>query len=190
VRVDDAMTLPNDRLDPMRELARSIEGLSGRVAMRWRCSPRFGYGREVPRCEWRYGVPVAVSGGAAIGVMSWDAGTPAWRDAGIEAGIEIAAGGRALLALTSAYAEPLIFPGRRDVLTRLETTIGFWQSWSRTHAYDGPGLTSCAAARYPEADDLSLRRARRSPPRPPRCRRDRRAAQLGYRFCWIHDSIS
>src|SRR5437867_11269920 len=31
VRVVDALTLPNDRLDPMRELVRSIDGLSGTV---------------------------------------------------------------------------------------------------------------------------------------------------------------
>jgi len=35
VRVVDALTLPDDRLEPMRELARSIEGLSGSVPMHW-----------------------------------------------------------------------------------------------------------------------------------------------------------
>jgi GH15 family glucan-1,4-alpha-glucosidase len=189
VRVVDAMTLPNDRLDPMRELARSIEGLSGRVAMRWRCSPRFGYGGEVPRCEWRYGVPVAVSGGEAIGVLSWDAGTPAWRDAGVEAEIEIAAGGRALLALTSAYAEPLIFPGRRDVLTRLETTIDFWQSWSRAHAYEGPwaDLVSRSALVLKlmifAPSGASVAAPTTSLPEEIGGQRN-----WDYRFCWIRDS--
>src|SRR5919198_1135592 len=43
VRVVDAMTLPDEYLGPMRELARSIEGLSGTVPMRWGFRPRFNY---------------------------------------------------------------------------------------------------------------------------------------------------
>jgi len=39
VRVVDALTLPNHGLEPMRELARSIEGVSGTVPMRWRRGP-------------------------------------------------------------------------------------------------------------------------------------------------------
>src|SRR5580765_2239954 len=122
VRVIDAMTLPNDHLDPMRELVRSVEGVSGLVPMRWRCAPRFDYGRRRPRGEWRHHIPVAVWGGEAIAIASWDAGTPVWRDAGAEAEFEVAGGGCALLAMSSAYAEPLILPGRQDVTRRLALT--------------------------------------------------------------------
>src|SRR5262249_7213811 len=40
VRVVDALTLPDRQLEAMRELVRSIEGLSGAVPMRWRFAPR------------------------------------------------------------------------------------------------------------------------------------------------------
>src|SRR3954467_10320139 len=49
VRIVDAMALPNDRLDPVRELGRGIEGISGRGPRRGGCEPRFDYGRQVPR---------------------------------------------------------------------------------------------------------------------------------------------
>jgi GH15 family glucan-1,4-alpha-glucosidase len=138
VRVVDAMTIPNGELSPMRELARSIEGLSGTVPMRWRFTPRFEYGRRRPQCGWRHGVPVASLDADAVAVPSWNAGSPEWRDDAIEARFEISAGERAMVALASAYAEPLVLPGRRNVSARLDATIRFWQGWSRDRRYDGP----------------------------------------------------
>jgi GH15 family glucan-1,4-alpha-glucosidase len=138
VRLLDAMTLPNDHLDPMRELVRSVQGVSGRVPMRWRCAPRFGYGRGIPRGEWRFGVPVALWGAEAIAISNWNAGSPTWRDHGVEAEFELVAGGQALLAMSTAYGEPLVFPGRADVERRLAETIAFWQAWADDHDYTGP----------------------------------------------------
>ena len=189
VRIVDAMTLPNDRLDPMRELVRSVEGMSGAVPMRWRCAPRFDYGRAVPRCEWRHGVPVAVWRAEALGVVTWDAGQPAWRDGGAEAAFEIAAGGRALLAMTSAYAEPLIFPGRPDVVRRLAETIEFWQSWSRAHDYDGPWadlvVRSALALKLMIFAPSGASVAAPTTSLPEGIGGER---NWDYRFCWIRDS--
>jgi GH15 family glucan-1,4-alpha-glucosidase len=189
VRVVDAMTLPNDRLDPMRELVRSVEGISGTVRMRWRCAPRFDYGREVPRCEWRHGVPVAVWGAEAVGVTSWDAGTPVWRDHGVEAEFEIGEGGRALLALTSAYAEPLILPGREAVRTRLTETIEFWASWSHAHDYDGPFadpvVRSALALKLMIFAPSGASVAAPTTSLPEEIGGQR---NWDYRFCWIRDS--
>ena len=60
VRVLDAMTVSDHGLEPMRELARSVEGVAGRVSMRWRFAPRFDYAALTPECGWRHGVPVAL----------------------------------------------------------------------------------------------------------------------------------
>src|SRR3989441_5930685 len=76
VRVTDAMTLPGVGLGPIRELARRIEGLAGRVPLRWRGEPRFGYAPAGPRVVSRGGVAVSVSGGAGLPVCAWDAGRP------------------------------------------------------------------------------------------------------------------
>jgi GH15 family glucan-1,4-alpha-glucosidase len=48
------------------------------------------------------------------------------------------AGSRALVALASAYAEPLVLPSRADVERRLAGTIGFWRQWTAARRYDGP----------------------------------------------------
>src|SRR4051794_26854139 len=189
VRVVDAMTLPNDHLDPMRELARSIEGLSGAVPMHWRCVPRFDYGRAAARCEWRHGVPVAVWRGEALAVASWDAGDPAWRGGAAEATFEIRAGGRALLALTSAYGEPLVLPGRQAVLRRLAQTIEFWETWSRAHDYAGPWddlvIRSALALKMMIFASSGASVAAPTTSLPEEIGGER---NWDYRFCWIRDS--
>ena len=74
VRVTDAMALPNSDLGPARELIRRVDGIEGRVPMRWRITPAFGYATVPPRIGRRGRIPVAVAGRDALAVCSWDAG--------------------------------------------------------------------------------------------------------------------
>ena len=138
VRVTDAMTLPDEHLGPMRELARSVEGVSGQVPMRWRFAPRFNYAASAARHEWRAGVPVATWGREAVAVRSWDAGTPDWRGDAAEAEFEMREHQRALLVMATATGEPLVLPGRAAVEARLQHTIRFWETWSAARPYTGP----------------------------------------------------
>jgi GH15 family glucan-1,4-alpha-glucosidase len=76
VRVTDAMALPSGDLGPSRELVRRVECLAGRVPMRWRVRPAFGYGAIPPRIEWRGRFPVAVGARDALAVCSWGTSRP------------------------------------------------------------------------------------------------------------------
>jgi GH15 family glucan-1,4-alpha-glucosidase len=189
VRVVDALTLPDDRLDPMRELVRSVEGVSGTVPMRWRFAPRFNYGAEAPRCEWRHGIPVATRGAEAVGIASWDAGAPAWRGLAVESAFDISAGASAWLALTAAYAEPLILPGRAAVAARLARTIAFWEEWSGAREYSGPWADLVARSALVlkllifAPSGASVAAPTTSLPEDIGGERN-----WDYRFCWIRDS--
>ena len=189
VRVTDALTIPNGELAPMRELARSVEGLSGRVPMRWRLTPRFHYGLGRVRQEWRCGVPVATCDSEAVAASSWNAGAPAWSGESVGARFDVDAGRHALIALSAAYAEPLVLPGSRDVRQRLEDTAAFWDRWTSERRYDGPWsdavlrsalvlklLIYAASGASVAAPTTSLPEAIGGP------------RNWDYRFCWIRDS--
>ncbi len=138
VRLVDALTLPDDHLEPLRELTRSIEGVHGSVPMRWRCAPRFNYGATAPTWESRGGVPVAICGAEALALSMWNAGAVAEEADAVAATFESIPGARTLLVLSAALAEPLVLPARPAVESRLVSTIRFWESWSRARPYDGP----------------------------------------------------
>jgi GH15 family glucan-1,4-alpha-glucosidase len=189
VRVTDALTIPDGALCPMRELARSIEGLAGRVPMRWRFAPRFDYGRARPEPSSRHGVPVATWKTEALAVRSWDAGTPAWHEDEVRAEFEIAEGGRALIALASAYSEPLVLPARSDVETRLQHTIGFWRTWTGAREYVGPWQDmvrrSALALKLLIFAPSGATAAAPTTSLPESIGGER---NWDYRFCWIRDS--
>jgi GH15 family glucan-1,4-alpha-glucosidase len=138
VRVTDALTLPDGGLVPYRELQRKVEGLSGHVPMRWRLEPRFGYAGwplEIVRTD---GIPVASAGSDAIAVQSFEAGEPLVRGREIDGGFEARGGSSALLALSFAHQEPLVFPAREELTRRLDATCRSWRSWASNRAYGGP----------------------------------------------------
>jgi GH15 family glucan-1,4-alpha-glucosidase len=138
-RVTDALTLPTGKgLAPFRELARRVEGISGVVSMRWSVEPRFGYGGDLTEIVVRSGIPVATSGDHAVAVCSWDAGSPQVEPETVSASFETVEGSTALVALTMAHQEPLVFPPRSDVERRLEGTIASWRRWADAREASGP----------------------------------------------------
>jgi len=138
VRVTDALTLPDNGLTPLRELQRRIDGLSGRVSMRWRLEPRFGYAGWPFRLASRSGIPVATAGSDALALQSFAAGEPVITDRSIEGRFEAAEGSSALLAVSFAHQEPLVFPTRGELAARLDATCVSWRCWADDLVYEGP----------------------------------------------------
>ena len=138
VRVIDAMALPSGDLGPGRELVRRIESVQGRVPLRWRVEPRFGYAAAQVRIGQRLGVPVASAGSDAVAVCSWSAGDPECDQHSIRGRFEALEGASATIAVAAAHGEPLVLPAREHVEARLDRTADFWHSWATRRAYDGP----------------------------------------------------
>jgi GH15 family glucan-1,4-alpha-glucosidase len=138
VSVTDEMTVPAGGLVPLRELVREVKGLRGTVPMRWRVEPRFGYGARPTRLGRRRGIPVVESGADAVAVCSFDAGDPMIEDASVSGRFEIDGGDKALVALSFAHQEPLVFPTRAEIERRTEETHATWNRWSACSDYRGP----------------------------------------------------
>ena len=138
VRVTDALTLPDEGLTPYRELQRKIDGLAGRVPLRWRVEPRFGYGGWPLRLARRNGIPIASSASEAVAVCAFDAGEPEIAGEAITGTFDASESTTALLALTAAHQEPLVFPGRDELERRLAATCASWRRWAGGRSYEGP----------------------------------------------------
>jgi GH15 family glucan-1,4-alpha-glucosidase len=136
IRVTDAMTLTDDgHLSPFRELTRKLEGLGGRVPLRWSFEPRFEYGKRDPRLEPRAGRWFADCGRNAMALSTWDAGELEASGGSISAGLELAEGQTALLSLAAAHEQPVVLPGRADTERRIERTSRFWPDWAKQIEY-------------------------------------------------------
>jgi GH15 family glucan-1,4-alpha-glucosidase len=130
VRVTDAMTLHDTTtLAPLRELVRIVDGLEGRVPVRWRFAPRLDYGRRGLRLAERAGSAVATNGKDALALAGRD------RHAGT---VVLEAGGRETFVLAHAHMDPLVLPRAADAERRVEEAARFWEEWSSPLEYDGP----------------------------------------------------
>ena len=139
VRVTDAMTCADRTVSsPMRQVVRLVEGLSGRVQMRWTIAPRFDFGRQRVRIDDRGGHIVVQAGRNALALGAWGAGDPAASPDGISGEFLAEHGHHGGLSLASAHGEPLVFAGFDHAREALDRTDRFWREWSARAEYDGP----------------------------------------------------
>jgi GH15 family glucan-1,4-alpha-glucosidase len=190
VRVTDALALPGATgLGPTRELIRRVDGLAGRVAMRWCVTPAFGYGSMRPRLERRGRIPVAVAGRDAIAVCSWEAGEARIDDATISGRFDAQEGTSALIALCAAHQEPLVLPPRAAVETRLQETADYWRDWAADREYRGPWrdavIRSALALKLLCHSPSGAIAAAATASLPEEIGGER---NWDYRFCWVRDS--
>jgi GH15 family glucan-1,4-alpha-glucosidase len=190
VRVKDAMTLPGaGGLGPARELVRRVEGLAGRVPMRWSVTPAFDYGGVRPRLEWRGRIPVAVAGRDAVAVCSWDAGEPQIEGASVTGRFTAEENSAALIALCAAHQEPLVFPPRAAIEARLQDTAGYWRGWAAGREYTGPWrdsvIRSALALKLLVHSPSGAIAAAATASLPEEIGGER---NWDYRFCWVRDS--
>jgi GH15 family glucan-1,4-alpha-glucosidase len=189
VRVTDAMTLPSADLGPARELIRRVDGLAGRVPMRWRITPAFGYGAMPSRVERRGGIPVAVAGRDALAVCSWEAGEAQIDDEAISGRFEARASSSSVIALCGAHQEPLVFPAREDIERRLDATTVYWRRWAVQRSYHGPWrdavIRSALALKLLFHAPSGAIAAAATASLPEEIGGER---NWDYRFCWVRDS--
>jgi GH15 family glucan-1,4-alpha-glucosidase len=189
VRVTDAMLLPATGLAPTRELARRVEGCSGRVPMCWRVEPRFAYGSQRPRIQWRGGTPVATGERDAVSLSAWAAGAPTLDEDSISGSFPAIQGATAMIVLGAAHQEPLVFPSRAEVESRFEATIAFWREWAAERTYEGPWrdavIRSALALKLLIHAPSGAIAAAPTASLPEQIGGER---NWDYRFCWVRDS--
>ena len=189
VRVTDAMALPSAELGPTRELIRRVDGLAGRVPMRWRITPAFGYGAvpatdRAPRPDPGRRRRPRRAGGLLLGGRRG-----ADRRRGDLGRFEARASSSALIALCAAHQEPLVFPAREHVEARLEATTAYWRRWAAQRAYDGPWrdavIRSALALKLLFHAPSGAIAAAATASLPEEIGGER---NWDYRFCWVRDS--
>ena len=182
VRVTDAMTLyDRSSLAPLRELVRVVDGVEGRVALRWAFRPRLDFGRRKLSMRERDGLLVAANGSHAFALSSWNAG---------DGNFELGGGERATLALTHAHMEPLVLPSRDDAERRVEEAAAFWAGWSERLEYEGPWreavVRSALALKLLAFSPSGCIVAAPTTSLPERIGGDR---NWDYRFGWLRDGV-
>jgi GH15 family glucan-1,4-alpha-glucosidase len=137
-RLIDAMPIPaTSGLQPMREVLRSIEGIEGRVLVRFSIDPRPGYGARRPRLEKRGRYWVWTWGSESLHVLS-DVALHA--DGTVLTGEgTLAAGERISISLQYTRDDIAVLSDLGlSAEQRLATTVQWWRDWSARARYEGP----------------------------------------------------
>lgn len=129
-----------EEVHPYHQLIRWLRCEAGEVPVRFEFSPRFDFGRTVPRLEARGEGLAVVYGGADALVLQSDIPLTLVGPADCEGETVLRAGDEAVFALT--YARPHELRAVRlnvpEVRRRIENTRRFWTEWADGCTHEGP----------------------------------------------------
>ncbi len=193
----DCFALPaSSEQFPHRQLLRIVEGVRGYVRLDLKVVPRFDYGEIEPWIR-QEGVKLYSAIGGNDGLLiSTDAEIQPRDNHDLAASIDVHAGERSRLSITSVPPEkldqqrPHEVPGPRELDRRLEETIEWWQNWSSSINFHGrykPGVvrsTTVIKGLMNDTTGAVAAAATTSLPEVPGG-----DANWDYRYSWIRDSF-
>ena len=138
VRVTDSLNVGSTGRLPWNELARTVEGLEGRVPMAWRVAPGTVFNTASPWVDTTVQEPVLRTDQVSVGVRGEDVGDLGVEDQQITGSFTTAPGSQHLLAVVATHGEPLRLPAPRDIRKNVEMTRDHWRRWIDLLDYDGP----------------------------------------------------
>jgi GH15 family glucan-1,4-alpha-glucosidase len=176
-------------LQPMREILRVIEGLSGELELEIRIDPRPDYGRTKPRIKhhgelgWRY------SWSNELLIVRSDTDLGRAGDA-LHTTVRIRAGDRVRVSLSYVKADIGVLSALgRDADERLARTLRWWGAWadrcSYRGSYDGAVLRSALTLKLLTFSLSGAIIAAPTASLPEAIGGDR---NWDYRYCWLRDA--
>ncbi len=131
VRTTTALNVGTAGRLPWTELAVRIEGLSGRVPMRWDLIPGTRFGQTSPWVSSRGSTPIVSLGNQTLAVVTSGMGTLTVGPHRVHGEFVAEAGVRELLACTATDGEPIFIPTAVAIDDRIDRTIESWCRWSQ-----------------------------------------------------------
>jgi GH15 family glucan-1,4-alpha-glucosidase len=139
VRVTDAMTLVSPSALDYNQVVRRVDGLRGRVPMRWSIHPRFDYGRRDGACAAIDATAATIAhGDLTLSVQAFGAGPMELGGGAARGAFACAEGDVAVFALGSCDVGPIQLASAETLLTRIDQTIDHWRRWVAPLNAEGP----------------------------------------------------
>ena len=130
VRVTDALNTGVSGRLPWAELARRVEGVEGRVEVRWAVAPGTCLNDASPWARATVHGTVLRVDGVTMAVRLLGEGEVEEADAAVSGTLTTAPGSRHLVGVVASSGEPLHLSAPEDVDAGLDRTTADWQRWS------------------------------------------------------------
>jgi GH15 family glucan-1,4-alpha-glucosidase len=189
VRVTSALNVGSAGRLPWTELAFRVEGLEGRVGMKWEITPGSRFGQASPWVSTSDSAPIISLGNQTIAVVADGMANVTCSPHMVRGEYMAEVGTRALLAFTATDDEPVFIPSATAIDQRLDRTIEAWRRWSEqltSHGrWESSIVRSALALKTLITEGTGAIAAAATTSLPERIGGDK---NWDYRYSWVRDS--